>query len=284
MSYAREYDTDSTVQQTLFDAAAAELIRSFPDDIILRYEPSEALQEFLQKAHQYITYLMLNFSDVERLIKRDGTLYDVIHPSYVPIICAAEQDQLIYERQYEDIWRVLEACQPAIYVPDAGKVYVDEYGEERQRAGLREYKMRLNRVMEEIDSRGWNIEVVPIAKGIHRWHFEELKPCYERHEFENYMSYTKQFVGANRGNRFNLLKEHLQNLIDVMSPANVFAISQHGATHLERLQPEVTGASGILNFAVNCKREDGSFSVTEFLQWRNERRERLTNNTLWDYE
>ena len=284
MSYAQDGDTDCTDQQTLYEVAKPDLIRSFPDDIILRYESNEALHEFLEQAYQYITFLMINFSDAERLIEQDGTLYKMLHPSFVPIISAAEHDELIYERQYKDIWRVLEACQPAIYVPDAGKVYIDTQSEQEQRNGLVEYTMRLDRVIEEIEARNWDIEVIPIAKGIHRWHYEELKPCYERHGFRNYMSYTGQFVGGSRGNQFGLLKDHLQNLIDVMSPENVFAISQHGATHLDRLQPQVAGASGIMNFAVNCKEEDGSFSVEEFLQWRDDRRDRLASNTLRDYQ
>ena len=283
MSSGASRTTDGTDQQTLSDLATAALVRSFPDDIILRYESNEALEEFIERASRLITYVMFNFTDAERLLRQDGTLYNVLDPSQVPIISAADEDEVIYNRQYSDIWSVLEACQPVIYIPDAGKVYTEKHDPEKQLAGIDEYKRRLDRVMEEIDTRGWDIHVLPLAKGIHRWHFEELKPCYEKHGFENYASYTRQFVGGGRGNQVRLLEEHLQNLIDVMDAQNVFLIARHGPTHLERFPPQVTGASGITNFAKHCKLEDGSFSIERFQEWRDDRRKRLTEHTLEDY-
>lgn len=267
-------------QQTLADIATSVRARSFPDDIIIRYESNEALEVFIQQAGTLITYVLLNFSDAKKLLEEDGTLYGVLHPSQTPIISAAEEDWRIYGRQYRDIWTVLEACQPAIYIPDAGKMYVDSYGRVKQRAALEEYEMRLKRVMDEVTDQGWDIQVLPIAKGIHRWHLEELKPCYQKYGFQNYVAYCRQFYGGGRGNRINLLEEYLQNIVDVLNADNVFALGCHGPTHLGQFPPQVTGAGGIYNFATHCKLEDGTFGIEQFKNWRSVRRDKLSPVTL----
>jgi len=254
-------------QQTLYDAAASRLIQQFPKGIILRYESTEAFKAFLV-GNIYVRYVVFNATDAMKLVRDHGSVHAVLEDWQIPIVTATDNDLDIYQRQRDSILDLLKSIQPAIYIPDAGSVYWDR-GEQSQRNGMQVFINRLDWMMDVIEEEQWEVEVLPLAKGMYRWHYELLRDCYERHGFSDYAFYTKQYTGGNRGNAICKLESHIQNLIDVMDAENVFVLARHGETHLERLPPQVTGASGIVAFAKNCK-ADGRFSEEQFVDWRDE--------------
>lgn len=261
-------------QQTLYEAAASRWIQQFPQGIILRYEPTEAFRAFLV-GNVYVRYVVFNATDAMKIIQEHGSIHAVLESWQIPIVTATDPDSEIYKRQHDSIRDLLENIQPAIYIPDAGTVYWDDT-EQFQRAGIQAFIARLDWVMNELEEKQWEIEVLPLAKGMYRWHYELLRDCYKRHGFSDYAFYTKQYTGGNRGNAICKLERHIQNLIDVMDAENVFALSRHGETHLERLPPQVKGASGIVEFARNCK-ENGRFSEKRFVDWRDNLENTLLN-------
>lgn len=270
MSSQPSSPSTSKGQQTLYAATAAQLIDSFPRGVTLRYEPTDLFKAFLV-GNRYIRYVVINVTDALKIIRDHGSLHAILEDWQVPIVTATDPDLDIYERQYDDIRHLLKHIQPAIYIPDAGTVYwkrdgqSQEESERSQRRGIRVFIRRLDWVMETIQENNWDISVLPLAKGMYRWHYEMLRNCYVRHGFSNYAFYTKQYT--NNGNHIRKLLDHMQNLIDVMDAENVFAIARLGENHLERFPPQVTGACGIVQFAKECK-EDGQFIEDRFVNWR----------------
>lgn len=247
-------------QQTLYDAAASSLIRQFPTGIILRYEEdNEKLKEFIA-GNALITYVMINFSDAYAILEEYGSLDAVLTRWQVPIITATEDDHLLRDRQRDDIRYLLKRVQPAIYVPDAGKVYGNEE-KYKQLGGLREYKTRVDWLVDEIDRQGWDIELLPLAKAMERWHFEEMLPWYRKHDFQNFAFYARQYYSY--GNRFKDLQRHTCNLVNMVNPDNVFMIALHGKCHLSKLPPQVNGASGLKQFIKRC-----NYDNDQFESWR----------------
>lgn len=257
-------------QQTLCAATATQLIDSFPRGIILRYEPTDLFKAFLV-GNRHVQYVVINVTDALKIIRDHGSLHAILEDWQVPIVTATDPDLDIYERQYDDIRHLLKHIQPAIYIPDAGTVYWKRDGQSKenversQRRGIRVFIRRLDWVMETIQENNWDISVLPLAKGMYRWHYEMLRDCYARYGFSNYAFYTKQYT--NNGNHIRKLLDHMQNLIDVMDAENVFAIARLGENHLERFPPQVTGACGIVQFAKECK-EGSQFVEDRFVNWR----------------
>lgn len=140
-------------EQTVFDVSASHLIREFPDGIILRYESdNDLLREFIL-GNLLITYVMVNFSDAKEIVEEQGSLHSFLSDWQVPIVTATEDDEILEDRQRDDIRWLLERIQPAIYVPDAGKVYGNNK-RYKQRGGLQEYKIRVDWVLDVVERQG----------------------------------------------------------------------------------------------------------------------------------
>jgi len=258
--------TAHSTQQTLYDVTISERLRSFPSGIILRYEATEIFKKFLI-GNSHVKYVVFNVTDAMKLVRDYGSVHAILEDWQIPIVTATDPDAEIYNRQRDDIRDLLEHIQPAIYIPDAGTVYWDE--PQSQENGIRFFIRRLDWVMNEIEENDWEIVILPLAKGMERWHYERLRDCYERHGFSNYAFYCKQYFGEDRGNRIRQLEDHIQNLIDVMDAERVFAIALLSKNYLQRLPPQVRAACGIYQFATNCK-VDGQFSEDRFVDWRDD--------------
>ena len=257
--------SDGRVQQTLDTATVTQLVDTFPEGVTLRYESTDAFRAFLA-GNVYVQYVVFNVTDAGKIIRDHGTVHAVLEDWQVPIVTATDPDVDIYSRQRDDIRHLLEHIQPAIYIPDAGTVYWD-HSEKSQRHGIQAFIRRLDWVMDTIAEHDWDVSVLPLAKGMYRWHYEDLRDCYERHGFTNFAFYTKQYT--NNGNHIRKLLNHLQNLIDVIGVENIFTIARLSENHLERFPPQVTGTCGIVQFAKECK-VDGRFVEDQFVDWRDE--------------
>lgn len=256
-------------QQTLTDFAASRLIKQFPDGVILRYEAdNDRLEEFIL-GNPLITYVVINFSDALELINDHESLHNYLSPWQVPFVVATETDEYLQNRTMEDIRTVLAGSAPAIYTPDAGRVYLKKKvngrvvprPKEEQMAGLREYKAHVEMVLDEIDEYGWEINILPLAKAMTKEQCRWIQPFFEKHGFTDFAYYTRQY--CNHGNHINKLVSHLGNFVQIIEPRNVHAIARLGPNHLKRFPPEVTGASGLKQFLDNC-----AYDNNRFPEWR----------------
>jgi hypothetical protein len=260
MSLHSTSTTSRRGQQTLHDVAASRLIRQFPAGIILRYEAdNDRLEKFIL-GNTLITYVMFNFRDAMDLVEEHGSLNAYLSDWQVPIVTATEDDDILKNRTRDNIRYLLERIQPAIYIPDAGKVYGND-PKWKQRGGLQEYRIRVDWVLDEIERQEWEIQVLPLAKAMEPWQLKEMLPWYREHGFQDFAFYTRQY--CNHGNRINVLRDHMNNLVDIVDPNNIFAIARHGRTHLKKLPSRVNGASGIRQFFINC-----DYDNDQFEQWR----------------
>lgn len=179
-------------QQTLYESAASRLIQQFPSGIILRYEAgNDDLEQFIL-GNPLITYVTINFSDAWDIVEEHGSLHDFLSRGQVPIVTATEDDQILADRRRDDIAKLLTRIEPAIYIPDAGKVYGNE-DDYKQRGGLREYQIRVDWLVEQIDEHGWEIRLLPLAKTMYKWHVKEMLPWYRQHGFDEFAVYARQY-------------------------------------------------------------------------------------------
>ena len=255
-------------QQTLYESAASKLIQQFPRGIFLRYEAgNDELEQFILR-NPLITYVVVNFSDAWNLVEEHGSLHNFLSRSQVPIVTATEDDQILANRRREDIASLLKRIEPAIYIPDAGKVYGSD-DECKQRGGLREYKIRVDWLVEQIAEQGWEIRLLPLAKTIDKWHVKEMLPCYRKHGFDEFAVYARQYYSD--GNRFADFQQSMNNLVAIAEPKRILVVGLLGKSHLERLPMEVQGACGIKQFFSNC-----DYRNDQFEPWRAD----LNNNYL----
>ncbi|MFD1635293.1 hypothetical protein ACOZ4L_15820 (plasmid) [Haloplanus ruber] len=249
-------------QQTLHEIAVSRLISQFPAGIILRYEAdNDQLEDFIL-GNKLITYVMFNFSDAVELVEEHESLHSYLSNWQVPIVTATEADDILKNRTRDNIRHLLERIQPAIYIPDAGKVYGNDL-KSKQRGGLREYRIRVDWVLDEIERQGWEIEILPLAKAMEPWQFKEMLPWYRKHGFQNFAFYARQYY--THGNRFNDLRDHTNNLVDFANPDNIFMIALHGETHLRKLPSRVNGAAGLKQFIDDC-----NYDNDQFEPWRDD--------------
>lgn len=276
MSSSQRHQNSRRGQQTLHEAAASSLARQVPTGIILRYEEkNDQLKEFIA-GNALISYVMVNFSDTLELLEDHDSLDVILEDWQVPVITATEYDAHLGDRQRDDIRFVLRRIPHGIYVPDAGKVYGDR-SKRKQLGGLEEYKIRVDWLVEEIEEHGWNINLLPLAKAMERWHFEKILQWYREHGFRNFAFYAKQYYSD--GNRFKDLQRHTCNLVNIVEPDNVFMIALNGPSHLSQLPPEVTGASGLKQFILNC-----NYDNDQFRAWRNNlETHALGTHDFWGY-
>ena len=230
----------------------------FPAGIILRHDPGNKKLERFIFGNAAIVFVMFNFDDVLDIIDERGSLHAYLSDWQIPIVTATNPDKELRNRTRKQIRRVLRNSQPALYVPDAGEVYCDD-PEYRQRAGLREYRLRVDWLVDEIQRRNLKIQLLPLAKAMEPWHCKEMLPWFQKHGFQDYAYYTRQY--CNNGNHINTLVNHMNNFSDIINPNNIFAIARHGKTHLQKFPSTVSGASGFKQFHMHCDYQQELFET-----------------------
>lgn len=191
--------------------------------------------------HQYV---ILNFSEVEKIIKRDGNLNGILESHHIRIILGTEDDEIIDERSFQDVLDLLEVVQPAIYVPDIVYSYtwMDEDGQE---SAIEAYMFHVRRLQQEIHDRDLDIRLIPTNKGWKVEHFEEYQELYNEYGYTEFAFYAVGYTGGDAGNATRKLRRHTSNAIAALDLDNVFVIGRLAWDDLLRLDPEVNGACGL---------------------------------------
>jgi hypothetical protein len=219
------------------------------------------MEEFVQ-GNEFISYLMINFTEALNIIRRDGSIRSLLSPWQVPIVTGTEHDRKVGNRTRKDIREVLEHSQPAIYIPDAGEVYCNK-PKDKQLDGLKEYRVRVDWLVSELEQQDWDIRLLPLAKAMEKWHCKEMLPWFRKHDFQDFAFYTRQY--CNKGNHIILLVKHMSNFANIIEPKNMLAIARHGKNHLRKLPLQVNGASGLKQFLKHCNYDRG-----QFVMWRDD--------------
>ena len=141
-------------QQTLHEAVNSHRIYEPIRGVHPRIElPDEEFEDWLD-GNQEIEYVVINVSDAEKVIERDGDLSQILEPWHIPVVLGTECDEAVNARTLQDVLDVLEIAQPAIYVPDV--VYSYNWMEdEMQENAIEAYTGHVRTLQELLLRRTW---------------------------------------------------------------------------------------------------------------------------------
>lgn len=229
-------------QQTLHEAVNSHLIQNPITGVHARFDlPRE--EKKLRKAQNH-QYVVLNFSEVEKIIERDGGLGEVLKSHHVPVILGTEDDKIIDERSFQNVLDVLGVAQPAIYVPDIVYSYT-WMDDEDQESAIEAYICHVRTLQQVIIDRNLTIRLIPTNKGWMVEHFEEYQDLYEDFGYKELAFYAVGYTGGDAGNATRKIRRHTSNAIAALGLRNVFVIGRLAWDDLLRFDPEVNGACGL---------------------------------------
>lgn len=248
MNYSLQSPPVNSVQQTIRESILTHRIEQPITGFHRRFELPDDEGVILDDG-QY-KYIVLNFSDVENLIHRDGTLLDVLEPNHVPVILGTEDDEILDERTLQDELDLLTAAQPAIYVPDVVYNYKGMDDEIQQRA-IDAYLHHIRSLQHLINKSKITIRLLPTNKGWTFDHFSRYRDLYEELGYREIAFYAVQYTGGDAGNARRILRTHISNAIAALDLENVFVIGRQAVADLLRFDPEVNGACALRIYPVD---------------------------------
>lgn len=229
-------------QQTLDEAVNSYRILKPVTGVHRRFElPREESKLDGDRDHEYV---VLNFSEVQEVIDRDGDLKKVLEPHHIRIIVANEDDKILDERSFQDVLSLLKVVQPAIYVPDIVYNY-STMDKEAQELAIDAYLYHVRSLQRAIDKLELAIRLIPTNKGWTVEHFEKYRDHYEDFTFRELAFYCVQYTGGDAGNAKRKIRRHISNAIAALRLENVFVIGRLAREELLRFEPEVKGACGL---------------------------------------
>ena len=243
-------------QQTLHDAVNSHRIYEPIRGVHPRVElPDKEFEGWLD-GNQEIEYVIVNFSDAQEVIERDGDLSQVLEPWHIPVILGTEYDEDVSARTLQDVLDVLEVAQPAIYVPDV--VYSYNWMEDEiQENALDAYTGHVRALQELVIENDLDIRLIPTNKGWKFEHFAEYQELYDDFEYKEFAFYAVQYTGGDAGNAINVLRRHVRNAIAAIDMEDVFLIGRLAEDDLLDFAPRVRGATGLRQWTDACSTGDG---------------------------
>jgi hypothetical protein len=238
-------------QQTLHEAVNSHRIYEPIRGVHPRVElPDEEFEEWLD-GNQEIEYVVINFSDAQEVIERDGDLSQILEPWYIPVILGTEHDEDVSARTVQDVLDVLEVVQPAIYVPDV--VYSYNWMEEEiQENAIEAYTSHVRTLQELVIEEDLDVRLIPTNKGWTYEHFLKYRELFEEFDYEEFAFYAVQYTGGDAGNAINVLRSHVRNSIAAIDMEDVFLIGRLAEDDLMDFAPRVRGATGLRQWTDAC--------------------------------
>lgn len=264
------------VQQTLHEAAKTQQIYRPVTGVHPRVELPDDHHEAWLDGNDDVEYVVINFSDAQAIVDRDGDLQTVLEPEHIPIILGTEADQAVNNRTIQAVIDLLRIVQPAIYVPDV--VYNYRWmSEERQACAIEAYLNHLRNIQELIIEQDLEIRLLPTNKGWKREHFEDYQELFTDYEYDEFAFYAVQYTGGDAGNASRELRDHIRNLVTAVDPTNVFVIGRLAETDLVDFDPRVRGATGLRQWTAACSR-GGQLSQDLWAPFQHHREQKLAVN------
>lgn len=263
-------------QQTLHEAVNSHRIYEPVRGVHPRVElPDEQFEKWLN-GNQVVEYVVINFSDAQEVIKRDGDLSQVLEPWHIPVILGTEYDEIVNGRTLQDVLDVLEVAQPTIYVPDV--VYSYNWMEHQiQENAIEAYTSHVRTLQELVIEEDLDVRLIPTNKGWTYEHFRKYRELFEEFDFEEFAFYAVQYTGGDAGNAIKVLRSHVRNSITALDMEDVFLIGRLAEDDLLNFAPRVRGATGLRQWTDACSTEDG-FSQDSWLNFKQNREAKLKVN------
>lgn len=243
-------------QQTLHEVVNSRRIYEPVRGVHPRVElPDEEFEEWLD-GNREVEYVIINFSDAEEVIERDGDLSQVLEPWHIPVILGTEHDEDVNRRTFQDVVDLLEVAQPAIYVPDVVYSY-NWMDEEIQENAIAAYTGHVRDLQKEIIEQDFDVRLIPTNKGWKYEHFAEYQELFDEFDYEEFAFYAVQYTGGDAGNAINVLRNHVRNSIAALDMEDVFLIGRLAEDDLRDFAPRVGGATGLRQWTADCSTENG---------------------------
>ncbi|MCH7659530.1 MAG: hypothetical protein IH933_02760 [Euryarchaeota archaeon] len=217
--------------------------------------PDEEYEEWLD-GNRDVEYVVINFSDAQEVVERDGNLGQVLEPWHVPIILGTEHDDEVNKRTLQEILDLLEMAQPAIYVPDVVYSY-NWMDDEIQENAINAYIDHVRYLQEQVIEYDLDVRLIPTNKGWTYEHFVEYQELYDEFDYEEFAFYAVQYTGGDAGNAINVLRRHVRNSIAALDMGSVFLIGGLAEDDLLDFAPRVRGATGLRQWKDAYSTENG---------------------------
>lgn len=274
-SHAESQELDGG-QQTLHEAVNSRRIYEPIRGVHPRVElPDEEFVEWLD-GNQEVEYVIINFSDAEEVLERDGDLSQVLEPWHIPVILGTEYDESVNARTLQDVLDLLEVAQPAIYVPDV--VYSYNWMEDEiQENAIEAYTSHVRTLQRLVIEENLDIRLIPTNKGWTYEHFLKYQELFDEFEYEEFAFYAVQYTGGDAGNAINVLRSHVRNSITAIDMEDVFLIGRLAEGDLRDFAPRVRGATGLRQWTAACS-TNGGFSQRLWPEFQEKREAKLSFN------
>ena len=231
-------------QQTLAEAVNLQRIREPIRGVHKRFElPDDEAEQQLRGDTRH-SHVVLNFSEVEAVIERDGSLDEVLEERHIPVVVATEDDAILDTRTFQDVVDVLFVLPPAIFVPDVVYNYNRMEPDEQVNA-IKAYLFHVRELERVVATNHLPVRILPTNKGWTVPHFELYRELYEEFGYTEMALYGVQYSGGPAGNATRQLRRHATYAIQTLNLENVFVIGRLAPDELLRFDPRVNGACGL---------------------------------------
>lgn len=231
-------------QQTLAEAVNLRRIREPILGVHKRFELFDDEAEQQLRGDTRHSHVVLNFSEVEEVIERDGSLDEVLEEWHIPIVVATQDDAILDTRSFQDVLNVLFVLPPAIFVPDIVYNY-DTMQPNDQVKAIKAYVFHVRELERAIAEHNIPVRLLPTNKGWTVPHFELYRELYEECGYTEMALYGVQYSGGPAGNATRQLRRHATFAIQTLNLENVFVIGRLALDELLRFDPRVNGACGL---------------------------------------
>lgn len=259
-SLTRNPSTSTSGAQTRADAS---LSRYRPrNEVILRWDPHGKFIRF-NEGNKLVQHLMVNYSKAKRTHEnRDGGIGSLLQPHQTLTITGTESDEKTSNRSRYEVFDFLAELGVNVrYVPDYGWTYSNMPDGDLELM-VDCYIDRVNWLYEQINEEELDhIELIPLAKGLHRDHYQRAVEIYEKHDIDRIAMYGVQTPNIKKFVR------RVEQAINVIDPEGVLVIGKQSPEDVRRLPDRVDGTAGFWNWKTACNLTKDGYSSEALEQW-----------------
>lgn len=253
----------------------------YPFGVSPKFEPKNKRHRRLFAGHEDAPFLTTTFTNAVWFVHRPAAMDAMLSPDQKLVLLSAEKDKYIVGRTPDDEIQRLEALNPAFYVPSDRWVYEDTMTAREQLEEIDRCIDGTRAVTEQVRARGdLTTRIIPLAKGWKPWHFERFRPLSRDYGFSYWAYDVTQYRSE------PMILADVNRFINVIEPSRVLLIGRLSPSTLRKCPHEVVAATGVNQWLINSRDEDGNLCRDRFGQWAKGANEHLfsVQTTLGNYQ
>jgi len=234
-------------------------------EVIFRIDPHGKFLRF-NKDNHVVSHLMVNFSRAMAVYEnRPDTFREFVQPHQTLTLTGTEKDILTLSRPRQKVLDFIEELALSVrYVPDWGWIYEEGMDWQEQEEMVDLYVSRVEWLFHQRDRLNiGNVEFIPLAKGLHRAHYELAADTYDQLGVDRIAVY----VGQTRS--LNKIIRRVEQAIEVFDPSGVLVIGRQAPNEVADLPQRVDGVAGLRNWKSACNLTADGYSSEALITWYN---------------